>query len=166
MTEVGGPVDSSLLEEQNGYMDDDQGDQEEFSEVTESSPEKQPKKKKTKRVTKRKKAEAPTTDDENGGENGDSVGESPNGGKKKRKKKPSKKTFERRNIKSLLTTDKLEESTKNALAQEQERLQRLQQAQRDAFATEVLRDFDLKQLAGLKSEHQDELESGILKNVV
>ena len=165
MTEVGGPVDSSLLEEQNGYIDEDQGDLEECSEVTESSPEKQPKKKKTKRVTKRKKAEAPTTDDENGGENGDSVGESANG-KKKRKKKPSKKTFERRNIKSLLTTDKLEESTKNALAQEQERLQRLQQAQRDAFATEVLRDFDLKQLAGLKSEHQDELESGILKNLV
>ena len=158
MTEVVEDLDSSYLEEeQNGYSNESEGEFNEGSEVTENnSPEKTqtPKsKKKTKRVTKRKKAEA-TTDDENEGENGEEAGSS---AKKKKKKKPAKKTFERRKIKSLLTTDQLEESTKNALAQEQERLQRLQQAQRDAFANEVLKDFDLKQLTGLTGKINDEL---------
>ena len=157
MTEVVEDLDSSYLEEQNGYSNESDGEFNEGSEVTENnSPEKTqtPKsKKKTKRVTKRKKAEA-TTDDENEGENGEEAGSS---AKKKKKKKPAKKTFERRKIKSLLTTDQLEESTKNALAQEQERLQRLQQAQRDAFANEVLKDFDLKQLTGLTGKINDEL---------
>ena len=161
MTEVVEDLDSSYLEEeQNGYSNESEGEYNELnegSEVTENnSPEKTqtPKsKKKTKRVTKRKKAEA-TTDDENEGENGEEAGSS---AKKKKKKKPAKKTFERRKIKSLLTTDQLEESTKNALAQEQERLQRLQQAQRDAFANEVLKDFDLKQLTGLTGKINDEL---------
>ena len=161
MTEVVEDLDSSYLEEeQNGYSNESEGEFHELnegSEVTENnSPEKAqtPKsKKKTKRVTKRKKAEA-TTDDENEGENGEEAGSS---AKKKKKKKPAKKTFERRKIKSLLTTDQLEESTKNALAQEQERLQRLQQAQRDAFANEVLKDFDLKQLTGLTGKINDEL---------
>jgi hypothetical protein len=157
MTEVVEDLDSSYLEEQNGYSNESEGELNDGSEVTENnSPEKTqtPKsKKKTKRVTKRKKTEA-TTDDENEGENGEEAGSS---AKKKKKKKPAKKTFERRKIKSLLTTDQLEESTKNALAQEQERLQRLQQAQRDAFANEVLKDFDLKQLTGLTGKINDEL---------
>ena len=38
---------------------------------------------------------------------------------------------------------------------------RLQQAQRDAFANEVLRDFDLKQLTGMKKSHDELAESGI-----
>ena len=106
--------------------------------------EQQPKKKKAKRVTKKKKAaNTDTTDDEN---------ENVEGGKKKKKKKPAKKTFERRNIKSVFSEENLEESTKNALAEEQQRLQRLQQAQRDALANEVLRDFDLKRLPKLESE--------------
>lgn len=157
MTEVVEDLDSSYLEEQNGYSNESEGELNDGSEVTENnSPEKTqtPKsKKKTKRVTKRKKAEA-TTDDENEGENGEEAGSS---AKKKKKKKPAKKTFERRKIKSLLTTDQLEESTKNALAQEQERLQRLQQAQRDAFANEVLKDFDLEVLTGQTGKINDEL---------
>merc|ERR1711997_68926 len=162
MTEVVEDLDSSYLEEeQNGYSNESEGEFNEGSEVTENnSPEKTqtPKsKKKTKRVTKRKKTEA-TTDDENEGENGEEAGSS---AKKKKKKKPAKKTFERRKIKSLLTTDQLEESTKNALAQEQQRLQRLQQAQRDAFANEVLRDFDLKQLTGMTKQNDELAETGI-----
>lgn len=106
------------------------------------------KKKRTKKVTKRKKTE------ENGDTSEDNEDETNAGGaKKKRKKKSSKKSFQRRNIKDVYSEDKLEESTKNALAEEQQRLQRLQQAQRDAFANEVLRDFDLSQLhAGIKNE--------------
>ncbi len=97
------------------------------------------KKKRTKKVTKRKKSQE-STDDEND--------EKEPKDKKKKRKKPSKKVFERRNIKAVFSEENLEESTKNALAEEQQRLQRLQQAQRDAFANDVLRDFDLGILKG------------------
>ena len=136
MTEIIEDLDSSYLdEEQNGYEDqEDFENEDEFgSEVTENnSPDKNDtptkSKKKIKRVTKRKITSEATTDDENEeGENGE-TGEGGDSGstpvKKKKKKKPAKKTFERRNIKTLLTADRLEESTKNALAEEQQRLQR------------------------------------------
>ena len=73
--------------------------------------------------------------------------------KKKRKKKvPNKKHFERRNIRDVFNEDMLEASTKNALAEEQQRLQRLQQAQRDAYANEVLKEFDFDQFSEIKDE--------------
>ena len=115
-----------------------------------------PKKKKTKRAPKRKKpATGDTTDDENENDSGETT----TTGKKKKKtkkKQPSKKTFERRNIKAVFSEDKLEESTKNALAEEQQRLMRLQQAQRDAFANDVLRDFDLKKLTKIEPGDEEE----------
>merc|ERR1711963_1105034 len=78
----------------------------------------------------------------------------------KKRKKKSKKIFERRNIKAVFSEDKLEESTKNALAEEQQRLARLQQAQRDAFANEVLKEFDLAQF---KTEEDNQAEDEILE---
>ena len=42
--------------------------------------------------------------------------------------------------------------------EEQQRLQRLQQAQRDAFASEVLKEFDLGQLNEIKDEYVEEDE--------
>lgn len=127
------PVKPETLENQNGD--------------SESVAAKPQKKKLTKKVTKRKKVQKEqqnSSDDENDDteEQGRSLLKPP---EKKKRKKKSKKTFERRNIKSLLTENQLEESTKNALAEEQQRLARLQQAQRDAFANEVLEEFDLGQ---------------------
>eukprot|EP00093_Oithona_nana_P006012 06012.XXX_346757_342959_1 [CDS] Oithona nana genome sequencing. len=127
------PVKPETLENQNGD--------------SESVAAKPQKKKLTKKVTKRKKVQKEqqnSSDDENDDteEQGRSLLKPP---EKKKRKKKSKKTFERRNIKSLLTENQLEESTKNALAEEQQRLARLQQAQRDALANEVLEEFDLGQ---------------------
>lgn len=133
------PVQPETLENQNGD--------------SESVAAKPQKKKLTKKVTKRKKEQKKqqnSSDDEN-----DDTQEQGKPPEKKKRKKKSKKTFERRNIKSLLTANQLEESTKNALAEEQQRLARLQQAQRDAFANEVLEEFDLGQFK-TEDDFQDE----------
>ena len=97
------PVKPETLENQNGD--------------SESVAAKPQKKKLTKKVTKRKKVQKEqqnSSDDENDDteEQGRSLLKPP---EKKKRKKKSKKTFERRNIKSLLTENQLEESTKNAL---------------------------------------------------
>ena len=93
------PVQPETLENQNGD--------------SESVAAKPQKKKLTKKVTKRKKEQKKqqnSSDDEN-----DDTQEQGKPPEKKKRKKKSKKTFERRNIKSLLTANQLEESTKNAL---------------------------------------------------
>ena len=111
-------MEEEINHEANGYAEEyDQEivqDEEVFEEgdgihdaQNEKTPEKnqKPKKKRTKKVTKRKKVEE-SSDEEDGEEKKE---------KKKRKKKPAKKHFERRNIKDVMTTDRLEASTLNAM---------------------------------------------------
>ena len=84
---------------------------------TESPLAKPQKKKLTKKVTKRKKEqkEQQNSSEEDEDEESEDKGKILKPPEKKKRKKKSKKTFERRNIKALLTEDRLEESTKNAL---------------------------------------------------
>jgi hypothetical protein len=91
---------------ENGYQVDEPEPKE--PQENPKKEEKSPKKRK-KRERKRKKPVA-TSEDEALDENGEVKKKE----KKKRKKKPSKKVFERRNIKTLLTDDKLEASTLDA----------------------------------------------------
>ena len=108
-------MEEEINHEPNGYAEEyDQEivqDEEEGDGIpdaqNEKTPEKnqKPKKKRTKKVTKRKKVEE-SSDEEDGEDKKE---------KKKRKKKPAKKHFERRNIKDVMTTDRLEASTLNAM---------------------------------------------------
>ena len=93
-------------------LDDDDVD----SSASKKTPpeEKSPKKRKTKKVTKRKKVVESSDEEE------EASGSDDKKQKKKRKKKPpSKKTFERRNIRDVMSEDKLEASTINAMVSSQ-----------------------------------------------
>ena len=79
--------------------------------ASKKTPEEKPKKRKTKKVTKRKKV-VESSDDEGGSDEKKQK-------KKRKKKQPSKKHFERRNIRDVMSEDKLEASTINAMVSSQ-----------------------------------------------